>query len=366
MVWAQVDRRTHGFSSAIGDALCAAYNNPASDNPASKTQNRAIQVIKRAVESGARIDEDFPIHVPQYCMALPTRQEPSDADREWRVYTTTRNHLLLGLYTKDEAIIEVLLREGLPASLSIDFYVVDCSTTMAKPPDRPGRLGPFGPPLPEPSMDLSQADEFCPPWVWYDYLNVEGCYVTITIADLLEATEPTEAVLPPMRQLLDPTIQLLKQFSVVGKSAQDLTGIKKPHFPLNTLTILRCSVCGNGYVIGWFDWVVENGRLVGGTKPRQWWCEEDASCKVCSVAESKHELSKLVHDWIGDIPVMTRPDPSAEGFASLEPLSWYEKHFKFFSLRSSGLEPTTTENFEVDSFDQWYEVSRRKYCFSLD
>jgi len=43
--------------------------------------------------------------------------------------------------------------------------------------------------------------------------------------------------------------------------------IMKSDIPLTTLSILLCDSCGIGYVIGWLDWSLQDGKLVGGTMP---------------------------------------------------------------------------------------------------
>lgn len=150
-----------------------------------------------------------------------------------------------------------------------------------------------------------------------------------------------------------------------------MSDITKPAILLDTLTISHCLVCGVGYVIGWFDWVVEGGKLIDGTKPRRLYMEV-TFCETCDKRSmwlfGEDDMRKMVCAWVGNIPDILRFDDdwAQVDRATLKcPFSWFENHFKFFLLDSSGLEPATRE--EISRFDvieQWFEVSR--YMFGIE
>lgn len=377
VVWTRADRRDYGFSSTIGRALYIAWTSP-------DKRETALQVIKREMKNGARIDEDIPGHLPQYRMAVcPIRGQQ---DWEWRPYTTARNLFLLGLHTEDEAILKALLSKGLPDSLSINFFMVNCSAEVATPPhDCRSGSHPFRPALHGSEgllelLDPNKADEFCPPWVWYAHF--EGSINRLAwgggaITGLLGTSgaaadgQPAQETLwQAVRQSLSPaTLQLLRQCPIVKTGVKDMSGIRKPAIPLDTLSVLHCQICGTGYVIGWFDWVVQKGNLINGTKPRRLFLSR-AYCKTCDRRDvdlfNEGGMRKMVYARVGDIPDVLRVEDwiEVDKASLILPFSWFEDHFKFFLLVDSGLEPASREEIlRVDIIEQCFEVSGYMFSF---
>lgn len=76
---------------------------------------------------------------------------------------------------------------------------------------------------------------------------------------------------------------------------------------IQTLTIMRCSICLLAHVIGWPDWKVDGGKLVAGSKPSSW-IPIDSICSRCGpnrgdCSENKphNDLTQLVNEFIGDV-----------------------------------------------------------------
>jgi hypothetical protein len=133
--------------------------------------------------------------------------------------------------------------------------------------------------------------------------------------------------------------------------------LTQPDLPLTTLSILYCSTCGKGFVIGWFDWVVIDGKITEGTKPTDWGMTY-ATCQGCEyeVNFDEWDLTDLVHKRLGDYD-MGPSDFINEVVTGKSLFSWCEKHFQFFSLSlEEGLIPAEEDDFpDVPYFPQHFQ-----------
>lgn len=162
------------------------------------------------------------------------------------------------------------------------------------------------------------------------------------------------------------------RFPINTHMPSPLERITKPDIPMTTLSTLYCGSCGEGYVIGWFDWAVKDGKLSGGTRPIDW-AMNYTICKRCKEADldnqlfTEHDLGDLVQKWLGDFD-MGLGDSTEPEFETKASFSWCEEHFRFFSLSNQkGLKPTRKMEFpEIKYFSQWFRSGNNYNCIEVN
>lgn len=118
-------------------------------------------------------------------------------------------------------------------------------------------------------------------------------------------------------------------------------------------------------MIGWFDWVIKDGKLSEGKSPSEWIMEPTTCSAKCPRQDIDHtpNLQALVSKYIGDVRNVEGIMGSLTWKATF---SWYKQHFKFFSLSSEGLVPAGEDDFhDVHEFYQHFRVGTRVWSIAV-
>ncbi|SCO54214.1 uncharacterized protein FFNC_15398 [Fusarium fujikuroi] len=394
-VWTRKDRGEYGYSTSIFNALCKAHGLSDYDD----VRRIALEVIEREIENGARIDEDFPATIPWFFhRSLPIQNDSQHMGiQKIACYIRIRNLFLFGLYLGDKAILAALLIRGLPDSIQtskIQLCVLTSATSET--PGLPTVTSRNSNPNPMNISRILQAEswnglESCainsgqgefvrPPWLSYNQQSddITFLWADTDIAalwrrcsgeasgnDTIKEMPVDDRILHwAFDQLLQPTgCPILESIAIVEKGGRK--SIVSPDIPLTTLSILLCDSCGFGCVIGWYDWVVEGGKLVEGMMPTDW-AMNYATCNECHKARlgnggfNENHLSIVVQKWLGDFD-LGPSDWSDWVFDEKALFSWCENHFQFLSLSlEEGLKPLDKEGFPRSI--QFFRLSTVRIC----
>ncbi|SCO54207.1 uncharacterized protein FFNC_15392 [Fusarium fujikuroi] len=392
MVWVQVDRRENGYSTSIYDAVSKASEFWDFDG-----QREAIEVIKREIKNGAKLDEDFPATAPRlFHKSSPNvMRDLQDASVvNINCYLHVRNLFLLGLCCNDKTISEALLCSRLPRSIqtlkvplcvlvsgaseiSADTGIYHFQTTTRTHPLIEDSTGQVEEMTSTPwSSENHQLPEVKLLWTDIDIANLltkssadtSGGYTnsgtTVHDSILRWATQQT-LVLHRF-----PSIE--EDGNVLRPEESGIDYVTSPDIPLTTLSILLCDSCGVGCVIGWFDWRIKDGGLTKGTVPSEW-SMDLATCLECMEANTDNKgfdefhIQNMVDKWLGSFSqgpcVFT--EPALEGKALF---LWCESHFQLLSMSLlEGLEPLKKEKFpkEIPFFHQWFREGEKRICIEI-
>jgi hypothetical protein len=105
---------------------------------------------------------------------------------------------------------------------------------------------------------------------------------------------------------------------------------------LDILNLNYCHICERVFIAGWPDWKVQDGKLVEGSTPAEYFTLEGVFCRKCQSKKNQEfeesaewDLPPLVRRYIGDFDMTFRlpQDEEEEEFSFLK-----ERKFQFFGL----------------------------------